>query len=269
MPGTAQGPTTATGPLRTRLCALPSLAVSPASGQLTGQGMDGFYRDGRWVLSRCELLVAGVEPLVVQGRLTGADRARFVGTIRRTGERGPDPEIQMERLRSADGTEQITFRSSGPRLVRLPVEIRLGTDLAELGSVAVGFPGPGLQATVHGSGLRWSGPGVHAVVSATPGPADALDRRVCCAGNWICHPAPNAPSNCASAWKETGAAREALRATTGSPVTPVSPAPAPDRWPRGRVATGHRVPGRRPGWSATTIGPTRSWRAASTISTAC
>lgn len=154
--------------------ALPSLAVSPASGQLTAQGMDGFYRDGRRVLSRCELLVAGAEPLVVQGRLTGADRARFVGTIRRTGERGPDPEIQMERLRSADGTEQITFRSSGPRPVRLPVEIRLGTDLAELGSVAVGFPGPGLQATVHGSGLRWSGPGVHAVVSATPGPADAL-----------------------------------------------------------------------------------------------
>ncbi|WP_244420189.1 glycogen debranching N-terminal domain-containing protein [Streptomyces hygroscopicus] len=155
--------------------ALPALAVSLASGQLTGDGMDGFYRDGRRVLSRCELRVAGDEPLIVQGRLTGADRARFIGTIRRAGERGPDPEIRMERLRSADGTEQITFRSSAARPVRLPVEIRLGTDLAELGSVAVGLPGSELRAAVHGSGLRWSGNGgVHAVVSTTPSPEDSL-----------------------------------------------------------------------------------------------
>ncbi|MGW3012477.1 glycogen debranching N-terminal domain-containing protein [Streptomyces sp. NPDC001219] len=154
--------------------ALPALAVSPASGQLTGQGMDGFYRDGRRVLSRCELLVAGEEPLAVQGRLTGTARARFLGTIRVTGERGPDPEVHVERLRSADGTERITFHSSAARPVRLPVEIRLGTDLAELGSVAVGLPGPALRAVVHGSGLRWSGPGAHAVVTATPRPADVL-----------------------------------------------------------------------------------------------
>ncbi len=154
--------------------ALPALAVSPASGQLTGQGMDGFYRDGRRVLSHCELRVAGGEPLVVQGRMTAADRARFVGTIRRTGERGPDPDIRMERLRTADGTERITFLSSATRPVRLPVEIRLQTDLAELGAVAVGLPGPELRAAVHGSGLRWSGPGVHAVVTADPPPEDAL-----------------------------------------------------------------------------------------------
>ena len=81
----------------------------------------------------------------------------------------------MERLRSADGTEQITFRSSAARPVRLPVEVRLGTDLAELGSVAVGLPGPELRAAVHGSGLRWSGNGgVHAVVSTTPSPEDSL-----------------------------------------------------------------------------------------------
>ncbi|MFH8684347.1 glycogen debranching N-terminal domain-containing protein [Streptomyces lydicus] len=154
--------------------ALPALAVSPASGQLTGDGLDGFYRDGRRILSHCALRVAGSEPLIVQGRLTGPGRARFLGTIRRSGERGPDPEIRMERLRYADGTEEITFRSSAARPVRLPVEIRLGTDLAELGAVAVGLPGPELRATVHGSGLRWSGPGVHAVVSATPPPQDAL-----------------------------------------------------------------------------------------------
>ncbi len=154
--------------------ALPALAVSPASGQLTGEGMDGFYRDGRRALSRCELRVAGDEPLVVQGRLNGGDRARFLGTIRRAGERGPDPDIRVERLRSADGTERITFHSSCARPVRLPVEIRLGTDLAELGAIAVGLSGQERKATVHGSGLRWSAPGVHAVVSAWPAPQDAL-----------------------------------------------------------------------------------------------
>ncbi|MGW1377908.1 glycogen debranching N-terminal domain-containing protein [Streptomyces sp. NPDC002446] len=154
--------------------ALPALAVSPDSGQLTGHGLEGFYRDGRRVLSHCELRVAGGQPLVVQGRLTRTDRARFIGTVRRTGERGPDPEIRMERLRYADGTEQITFHSSAARPVRLPVEIRLGTDLAELGAVAVGLPGPELRAAVHGSGLRWPGPGMHAVVSANPAPDDAL-----------------------------------------------------------------------------------------------
>ncbi|MFE3772374.1 glycogen debranching N-terminal domain-containing protein [Streptomyces sp. NPDC059122] len=154
--------------------ALPSLAVSSTTGQLTGQGLDGCYRDGRRILARCEVRAAGEEPLVVQGRLIAADRALFTGVIRRTGERGPDPEIRMERLRSADGTERITFHSSATRSVRLPVEIYLGTDLADLGAVAVGLPGPELRAAVHGSGLRWSGRGAHAVVTATPAPQDAL-----------------------------------------------------------------------------------------------
>ncbi|AIA06349.1 glycogen-debranching protein [Streptomyces noursei ZPM] len=154
--------------------ALPSLAVSSPTGQLTGQGLDGCYRDGRRILARCEVRVAGEEPLVVQGRLVAADRAHFTGVIRRSGERGPDPEIRMERLRSADGTERITFHSSATRPVRLPVEIHLGTDLADLGAAAVGLPGAELRAAVHGSGLRWSGRGAHAVVTATPTPQDAL-----------------------------------------------------------------------------------------------
>ncbi|MFB7636781.1 glycogen debranching N-terminal domain-containing protein [Streptomyces sp. NPDC056149] len=154
--------------------ALPSLAVSSSTGQLTGQGLDGCYRDGRRVLARCEVRAAGGEPLVVQGQLLATDRARFAGVVRRTGERGPDPEIRMERLRFADGTERITFHSSATRPVRLPVEIHLGTDLADLGAVAVGLPGPELRAAVHGSGLRWSGRGAHAVVTVSPAPQDAL-----------------------------------------------------------------------------------------------
>ncbi|MFH8596281.1 glycogen debranching N-terminal domain-containing protein [Streptomyces rimosus] len=159
----------------TLICvALPALAISSERGQLTGRGTDGFYRVGRRVLSRCELSAGGAEPVVVQGRLVAADRARFVGTVRTAVDRGPDPEVRFERLRSADGVERITFHSSAPRRVRLPVELRLGTDLAELGAIAVGVAGPELPASVFGSGLRWSAAGAHAVVAATPAPSDVM-----------------------------------------------------------------------------------------------
>jgi hypothetical protein len=39
--------------------ALPGLAISTDQGQLTGRGLDGFYRAGRRVLSRCQIRVAG------------------------------------------------------------------------------------------------------------------------------------------------------------------------------------------------------------------
>lgn len=62
--------------------AAPALAVSARHGQLLGIGLDGFYQDGRRVLSRCEVRLGGVAPVPVQGTLTGADRARFVAVAR-------------------------------------------------------------------------------------------------------------------------------------------------------------------------------------------
>ncbi|WP_306300091.1 glycogen debranching N-terminal domain-containing protein, partial [Streptomyces sp. NRRL B-24085] len=52
--------------------ALPGLAISTEQGQLTGRGLEGFYRAGRRVLSRCQIRVAGREPLGVQARPTAA-----------------------------------------------------------------------------------------------------------------------------------------------------------------------------------------------------
>ncbi|WP_405913525.1 glycogen debranching N-terminal domain-containing protein [Streptomyces sp. NBC_00963] len=153
---------------------LPGLAISPAHGQLTGQGFDGYYQSGRRLLSRCHVRVSGREPVAVRGGLIGAGRARFVAVVRLPGAVGPDPELVVERLRSADGTERITLRSASDRTLRVPVEIGLGTDLAFLGAVAAGSPGAELPASVHGAGLRWSGDGCHAVVTADPPPEDAL-----------------------------------------------------------------------------------------------
>ncbi|WP_078955251.1 glycogen debranching N-terminal domain-containing protein [Streptomyces griseus] len=158
------------------LCvALPAFAVSPGHGQLTGQGPEGVYASGRRLLSRSVLRVAGREPVPLQGRLATADRAVFVGALRFPGDTGPDPGVTVERSRSADGTERITFRNAAARPLRLPVEVALGTDLAELGAVASGRPGPELRAGVHGTGLRWTAPdGRSAAVTADPAPTDAL-----------------------------------------------------------------------------------------------
>ncbi|MFI9720127.1 glycogen debranching N-terminal domain-containing protein [Streptomyces sp. NPDC052396] len=151
--------------------ALPALAISTEQGQLTGQGLDGFYREGRRLLARCRVRVAGAEPVPVQGRLLDAARARFMGTVRTHADEGPDPVVTVERLRDAEGVERIMVHSAAARELRLAVEVALGTDLAELGAVAAGRPGPEIPAAVHGSGLRWTAPGLHAVLTADP-PAD-------------------------------------------------------------------------------------------------
>ncbi|MFE9405069.1 glycogen debranching N-terminal domain-containing protein [Streptomyces sp. NPDC006530] len=157
------------------LCvALPGLAVSPEHGQLTGHGLEGFYQHGRRVLSRCQLRVAGRDPIAVQGRSISADRARFLAVVRTAADSGPDPGIAVERLRQADGTERITLTSSSARALRIPVEIALGTDLADLGAVASGRAGPELPASVHDSGMRWSSGGAYCAVTAKPPPTDAL-----------------------------------------------------------------------------------------------
>ncbi|WP_234020996.1 glycogen debranching N-terminal domain-containing protein [Streptomyces sp. 142MFCol3.1] len=154
--------------------ALPGLVISTEQGQLTGRGLEGVYRAGRRLLSRCQVRIAGREPLVVQARMVGADTARFVGTLRASPDVGPDPDVIVERTRYADGTERITLQSAAARTLRLPVEVALGTDLAELGSVALGRSGPELPASVHDSGLRWSCATGHSAVTADPPPTDAL-----------------------------------------------------------------------------------------------
>ncbi|GAA0634760.1 amylo-alpha-1,6-glucosidase [Streptomyces thermocarboxydovorans] len=154
--------------------ALPGLAISAEDGQLTGRGLEGFYRAGRRLLSRCRLRIGGREPLALQAGMIAADRARFTGTLRTTPHASPDPDLLVERVRSADGTERITLHSAAARPLRLPVEVALGTDLADLGAIAAGRAGPELPAGVHDSGLRWTGGRAAAAVTADPPPSDAF-----------------------------------------------------------------------------------------------
>src|SRR3954471_19111092 len=76
--------------------------------------------------------------------------------------------------RTAQSGSPCTARRRAPTPLRLAVEVSLGTDLADLGTIASGTAGPELPASVHASGLRWSCATGGAAVTADPPPADAL-----------------------------------------------------------------------------------------------
>ncbi|MFC8717142.1 glycogen debranching N-terminal domain-containing protein [Kitasatospora sp. NPDC057198] len=152
----------------------PGMAASGPDGQLRGQGLHGFFRHGVRTLARMELRLGGMEPLSLQGTLTSAAAARFVGSVRVPGDLDPDPALTVERLRHADGAETVTVRNTGARPARLPLEIALGTDLGLLTDIAAGRRSADLPGQVQSSGLRWVGQGRAATVSARPSPHAVL-----------------------------------------------------------------------------------------------
>ncbi|MFJ5234302.1 glycogen debranching N-terminal domain-containing protein [Kitasatospora sp. NPDC088391] len=152
----------------------PGMASSGPDGQLRGHGLHGFFRHGVRALARMELRIGGMEPLPLQGTLTSAAAARFVGSVRVPGDLDPDPALTVERLRHADGAETVTVRNTGARPARLPLEIALGTDLGLLTDIAAGRRSPDLPGQVQSSGLRWVGQGRAATVAARPSPHAVL-----------------------------------------------------------------------------------------------
>ncbi|MEV6972802.1 glycogen debranching N-terminal domain-containing protein [Kitasatospora sp. NPDC093806] len=152
----------------------PAMAASGPDGQLRGHGLHGFYRSGVRVVARMELRLGGIEPLPLQGTLTSAAQARFLGAVRLPGDLDPDPALTVERLRHADGVETVTVRNAGSRAARLPLEIALGTDLGPVGEIAAGHRPPDLPGQVQSAGLRWAGPTHSATVSAQPSPHAVL-----------------------------------------------------------------------------------------------
>ncbi|GAA0658030.1 glycogen debranching N-terminal domain-containing protein [Kitasatospora atroaurantiaca] len=152
----------------------PAMAASGPDGQLRGQSLHGFYRAGVRTLARMEVRLGGIEPLPLQGTLTSAAEARFLGAVRIPGDLDPDPALTVERLRHADGVETITVRNTGSRPARLPLEIALGTDLGQLSDIAAGQRSADLPGQVQSAGLRWAGQSHSATVTARPSPHAVL-----------------------------------------------------------------------------------------------
>ncbi|GAA1173091.1 glycogen debranching N-terminal domain-containing protein [Kitasatospora gansuensis] len=159
----------------TVLCvSAPAMAVSGPDGQLRGHGLHGFYRAGVRTLARMEVRLGGMEPMPLQGTLTSAAEARFVGAVRLPGDPDPDPTLTVERLRHANGVETVTVRNTGSRPARIPLEIALGTDLGPLAEIAVGQRSADLPGQVQSAGLRWAGPQHSATVTSRPSPHAVL-----------------------------------------------------------------------------------------------
>ena len=152
----------------------PAMAASGPDGQLRGHGLHGFYRAGIRVLARLELRLGGIEPMPLQGILTSAAQARFLGAVRLPGDPDPDPALTVERLRHADGVETVTVRNGGSRPARLPLELAMGTDLGAIAEIAAGLRSPDLPSQVQSAGLRWAGAAHSATVTAKPSPHAVL-----------------------------------------------------------------------------------------------
>lgn len=226
--------------------AAPHLVVSAEHGQLNGEGMEGFYYAGRRVVARCRLLLGGKEPLPLQGRMLDAAHARFTATARTTVRSGPDPSLVVDRLRSADGTERITVRNTSGRPVRLPLELRLGTDLAQIAAIAVGRAGHELPASVHGSGLSWTADDLRAVVSAEPRPHTRWAQLGLLRWDWDLPPGSErsvvlgtdlvrTESKPVSAPKSKGKSRSRSRTNVGGPVSVCAADRPPRLWRGARV----------------------------------
>ncbi|MFJ9521392.1 glycogen debranching N-terminal domain-containing protein [Kitasatospora sp. NPDC101801] len=159
----------------TVLCvSAPAMAASGPDGQLRGHGLHGFYRAGVRTLARMEIRLGGMEPMPLQGTLTSAAEARFVGAVRLPGDPDPDPTLTVERLRHANGVETVTVRNTGSRPARIPLEIALGTDLGLLAEIAAGQRSADLPGQVQSAGLRWAGPQHSATATARPSPHAVL-----------------------------------------------------------------------------------------------
>ncbi|WP_430542447.1 glycogen debranching N-terminal domain-containing protein [Streptomyces iconiensis] len=121
--------------------AAPAPAISAEDGQLRGEGLEGLHGAGDRVLSRCQLRVAGQEPVPDQGRTVSVRQASFVARARTSADNGHDPQVTLDRVRSVDSSERICLRSASGRTLRLPMELHLGTDLAEVKAIPIGRPG--------------------------------------------------------------------------------------------------------------------------------
>ena len=132
-------------------------ALSDASGDMTPGTVQGLYVDDIRVLSRLEIQVADEAPTLVAHGTRGAE-AEFFLSARNLGNHGPDPSVEVRRVRRLDGPtmlETIEVVSRADRQVDCDVAVRLAADGAPIGSVKGGhvtFPVASarlLDASIH------------------------------------------------------------------------------------------------------------------------
>lgn len=149
--------------------AAPTAVLSGGDGQIAEGGVQGILHSDVRVLSRAELIVAGVRPVSLTGGLDGASAARFTAIARSLGDEGPDPTVRVERFRrvvSGLVEEEIRIVSYASVPVDAEAVLTLGADSSPVDDVKQGRPSEPVAIEVGDGELSWGSDGVSVVVRA-------------------------------------------------------------------------------------------------------
>jgi glycogen debranching enzyme len=148
--------------------------VSATTGDLSPAAGHGFFVDDVRVLSRLELTVAGEPPSAVASGAGGA-RAEFFGAARGLGDDGPDPTVEIRRVRTLVGGtlhEDLTVTSRASSTVRAALRLELGSDGLSIARVKYGaVDGPAVEPEVRDGVLTFTTERHSTRVDIDPAPA--------------------------------------------------------------------------------------------------
>ncbi|WP_457252840.1 amylo-alpha-1,6-glucosidase [Pedococcus sp. P5_B7] len=115
-------------------------ALSATTGDVSPGAGHGLFVDDVRLLSRLELTVSGETPSAVASEAGGAT-AEFFGAARGLGDEGPDPTVEIRRVRTLEGAtlhEDVTVTSRAARTVRATLRLELGSDGLAIARVKYG-----------------------------------------------------------------------------------------------------------------------------------
>lgn len=149
-------------------------AVSATSGDVSPEAGHGFFVDDVRLLSRLELTVAGEAPSGVASGAGGA-RAEFFGAARGLGDDGPDPTVEIRRVRTLVGStlhEDLTVTSRAASTVRAALRLELGSDGLSIARVKYGaFDVPAVEPELRDGVLTFTTERHSTTVAIDPAPS--------------------------------------------------------------------------------------------------
>ncbi|GAB3057489.1 glycogen debranching N-terminal domain-containing protein [Intrasporangium mesophilum] len=118
--------------------------LSDADGSIRADGAQGFFVDDERVLSVLVVALGEGDLLHVAGASRGS-RSEFLASARHLGDTGPDPTVEVHRVRRVSGNELtervvVVSRASGP--VHADLTVTLAADGADIGRVKAGVAAP-------------------------------------------------------------------------------------------------------------------------------
>ena len=154
----------------------PVVALAGPDGQIRATGAHGVYLADYRVLGQAVLRLDDEEPLALAWAPAGPGRARFLAAARGLGDPGPDPSVQVDRLREVTAwgmAEEIRIDSTAATPVRTTVTVELAAEITGLAAVKSGHRGqPVPLDRPGGATLAWRRDGILVTAAAAGAGAD-------------------------------------------------------------------------------------------------